>query len=71
MRSPRRLLYKHYRWLMRREGMEGKINLDDYLKERICRDFGTSNIDEAAKLYLQEYVSNLIVYRKENMLQRN
>jgi len=65
VRSPRRLLYRHYRWLMRREGLECKVNLDDYVKNRVGRDFGTTDVDQAAKLYLQNYLSNLSEYQKD------
>lgn len=64
VRSPRRLLYRHYRWLMRREGLEGKISLDGYVKERIQKDFETKDIDQAAKLYFQKYILNLAQYQK-------
>lgn len=65
VRSPKKLLYRHYRWLMRREGLDGKVDLDDYVKNRISRDFGTTDVNQAAKLYLQNYLSNLSEYRKD------
>ncbi|MGF3572865.1 MAG: glycosyltransferase [Candidatus Bathyarchaeia archaeon] len=65
VRSPVRLLYRHYRWLMRREGLEGKVNMEDYLKKRMITDFGTTNFTQAAKLYFQKYLSSLSEYRKD------
>lgn len=59
VRNPKRLLYRHYRWLMRGEGLEGKISLDDYVKDRIRRDFRTSDIDEAAN-YTSKNTSQIL-----------
>ncbi|GEM_PF-4094338 len=50
---------------MRREKLEGRINIDDYVKERLGEDFGTTDIDQAAKLYLQKYLTNLTEYKKD------
>lgn len=65
VRSPIRLLYRHYRWLMRREGLEGKISLDDYVRKRIGEDFGTADTGQAAKIHFQKYLTNLTEYRKD------
>ncbi|MBS7646885.1 glycosyltransferase [Candidatus Bathyarchaeota archaeon] len=65
VRSPIRLLYRHYRWLMRREGLEGKVNPEDYVKTRISQDFQTTDINQAANLYFQKYLLNLVKYRKD------
>jgi len=65
VRSPKRLLYRHYRWLMRREGLEGKSSLDEYVKKRILEDFGTEDIDLAANLYFQRHLLNLAKYQRD------
>jgi len=65
VRSPVRLLYRHYRWCMRGEGLEGKISLDEYVKKRISQDFHTIDIGQAANLYFQKCLSNLVKYRKD------
>jgi|YelNatPaOPRAMG01_1025707.scaffolds.fasta_scaffold21467_4 hypothetical protein len=52
---------------MRREKLEGRINIDDYVK-RLGEDFGTTDIDQAAKLYLQKYLTNLTEYKKMFMV---
>lgn len=65
VRNPVRLLYRHYRWLTRREELEGKIDLNEYVKQRINQDFGTADLGQAANLYLQKYISSLTEYRKD------
>jgi len=50
---------------MRREGLGGKISLDDYVKERVRKEFGTADMDQVAKLYFRKYISNLVEYRKD------
>jgi len=64
VRSPLRLLYKHLWYMMRKEGLEGKIPLDKYVKRKIEELYGTSDINEAASIYLKEYVKRLDRYDK-------
>lgn len=50
---------------MRREGLEGKSSLDEYVKKRILEDFGTEDIDLAANLYFQRHLLNLAKYQRD------
>jgi len=65
VRSPVRLLYKHYWWKMRAEGLERKMSLEEYVKEKIQIDFNTTDIDEAAKMFIKRFLKHLIKYDKE------
>jgi len=64
VRTPLRLLYKHLWYMMRKEGLEGKIPLDEYVKIKIEELYGTSDINEAANIYLKEYIKTLHRYDK-------
>jgi len=64
VRSPIRLLYKHYWWKMRSEGLEGKISLEEYIRLKIKEEFNTMDINEAAKALVERYLRRLIRYDK-------
>jgi len=59
VKPPRRLLYRHYWYEARRSGVLGKVSLDEYVRQRIIDDYGTSDVDEAAKRFLEWYISRL------------
>lgn len=62
VRNPIRLLYKSLWWMMRREGLERKISIDDYVKMKIGKLYGTSSIHEAAEIHRRRLLSNLVRY---------
>ncbi len=64
VRSPIRLLYKHYWWKMRAEGLERKISLEEYIRQAIQKDFNTSDIEEAAQKLAKRFLTQLIPYDK-------
>ncbi|MET1159999.1 MAG: glycosyltransferase [Thermoprotei archaeon] len=68
VRNPVRLLYKSLWWRMRREGLERKMSLDDYVKMKIRELYGTTSIEEAARIHLQELLKKLVKYDKSKYI---
>lgn len=65
VRNPVRLLYKFLWYRMRREELDEKMHLDEYVKIKIKEIYETSDIQEAANIHLQEYIKKLDRYDKK------
>jgi len=68
VRSPIRLLYKSLWWRMRREGLERKIDLDKYVKTKIKELYGTDDINEAAKIHVENLLKKMMPYNKNKYI---
>lgn len=68
VKNPIRLLYRKYWYKARKEGILDKIDLETYVREKIVQDYGTSDIEEAALMFLKEKLSKLSRYDPENIL---
>jgi len=68
VRNPVRLLYKSLWWRMRREKLEGNIDLDNYVKMKIKELYCTSSIEEAAKIHVQNLLKRHIRYDKNKYI---
>ncbi len=64
VRSPVRLLYKYLWYRMGKEKLDGKMTLDEYVNMKIKELYGTSDINEAANIYFNEYIKTLHRYDK-------
>lgn len=65
VKDPVRVLYKHFRYRMRRERLLGKMPFDKYVKIKIKELYGMSDINEAAKMHLKQFIQSLDKYDKE------
>ena len=65
VKDPVRVLYKHFRYRMRRERLWGKMPFDEYVKVKIKELYGTSDINEAAKMHLKQFIQSLDKYDKK------
>ncbi len=54
VKPPIRLLEWHYWWELRRRHMLGKIELWQYIKQRIKDDFGIDDVYEAARIFYEK-----------------
>lgn len=54
VKPPMRLLEWKYWWEMRRKGLLGKIDLYEYMKRRVKEDFGVEDLQEAAKILVEQ-----------------
>jgi len=68
VKNPLRLLYRHYWYEARRRGLLEKIDLDTYVRQRIVEDFGTSDIEEAARRYLERFLKKFAPYDPTKIL---
>lgn len=68
VRSPVRLLYKSLWWRMRREGLEGKMSLDSYVKLKIKELYNTNSVEEAAQIHFENYLKKLTRYDKNKYI---
>ena len=64
VRDPVKLLYKKYWKILRARNMTHKYKLEDFVKERIRKDYGTTDVKEAAIKYLKELLENTVQYDK-------
>ncbi len=63
VKKPIRLLYRHYWYKALWSGIAGRIDLDEYVRLNIQRDFGTTSIEEAARKYVEGKIQELAEYR--------
>ncbi len=68
VRNPVRLLYKYLWWLMRKEGQEKKMSIDEYVRMKIKEIFNTSNIEEAARIYIENRLKSLVKYDRNKYI---
>ena len=68
VKNPVRLLYRHYWYEIRRKGLLGKVDLESYVRNRIRDDFGTDDLVEAAKKYLENLLRGLAPYDPNKLL---
>ena len=64
VRDPVKLLYKKYWKILRARNMTNKYKLEDFVKERIKKDYGTIDVKEAAIKHLKELLENTVQYDK-------
>jgi len=64
VKDPVRVLYRYLRSAMIKEGLEGKISFEEYVKIKIREVYGTSDIKEAANIHLKERTKFLNKYDK-------
>ena len=69
VRNPVRLLYKSLWWRMRNEGLDRKIDLDTYVKTKIKELYGTDDINEAAKIHVENLLKKMIPYDKNKYIE--
>ena len=67
VKKPIRLLYRYYWYYARVNGILEKIDLDKFVREKIIEDFGTSDIVEASRKYLQTMLKDLEIYDPEKI----
>ncbi len=67
VKNPIRLLYRKYWYIARREGLLGKIDLEEFIRAKIKEDYGTDDIEEAARIHLKQIIKRLSRY-DENIL---
>jgi len=68
VRNPVRLLYKYLWWLMRNEGLDKKMDIDTYVKIKVKEVFNTNDIEEAAKIYVEERLRKLVRYDRNKYI---
>ena len=68
VKNPVRLLYRKYWYEMRKKNLLNKMDLDSYVHKKIVEDYGTSDVVEAASLYIKDVLSRLKKYNPDKYL---
>jgi len=68
VKNPVRLLYRKYWYEVRKKGILDKVDLEGYARRRIVDEYGTTNVEEAAMLYIKEILSRLARYKPHKHL---
>jgi len=65
VKDPVRVLYKYFQYVMVKEGLEEKMSLEEYVKTKIKEIYGTTDIKEAANIFIKERIKTFDKYDKK------